>query len=158
MTGDALEVLKRLRRLHSQTDLLLDQVAAGYGVNRNDLRCLEIIERDGPLNARALAEAARLSPAAVTKVTDRLVAAGYVVRAVDERDRRAQSLTVSSHHAALRAATWNPLVADLLTALDDGTVDLSGLAALLDRLNTVISAHGARLATEPPAASNPAPQ
>ncbi|GAB3999175.1 hypothetical protein GCM10029992_27180 [Glycomyces albus] len=40
--------LQATRRLHAATEELLDAAAERYAIKRNDLRCLEILEREGP--------------------------------------------------------------------------------------------------------------
>ncbi|MGN9810680.1 MarR family winged helix-turn-helix transcriptional regulator [Micromonospora sp. BQ11] len=102
--------LAAMRELHSATEVLLDAVAARYRINRNDLHCLEILQREGEMNARRLAELSQLSPAAITKITDRLVAAGYVTREPSRDDRRAHLIRISAQHGELREAVWRPVV------------------------------------------------
>jgi DNA-binding MarR family transcriptional regulator len=68
---------------------VVDQAAFDYlGINRTDGRCLDILERDGPMTAGRLAELAGLSAGAVTTVLDRLERAGYARRTRDTVDRR----------------------------------------------------------------------
>lgn len=77
-----------LRALGSDLDALDEAVAARFGLHRTDLRCLEIVARDGPLSAGALAEQAGLSTSAVTSVIDRVERSGNLRRLSDARDRR----------------------------------------------------------------------
>lgn len=100
-------ILDALRVLHASHDALLERVAERYGIGRNDLRCLEILEREGPMRPQQLAERSRLSPAAITKVADRLVRSGFAARRTDEADRRGYVLGASSGHARLRTSTWD---------------------------------------------------
>jgi DNA-binding MarR family transcriptional regulator len=50
------------------------------GINRTDLRCLNIVDNQGPMTAGRLAELSGLTTAAVTTVLDRLERAGYARR------------------------------------------------------------------------------
>ncbi|MCC3765933.1 MarR family transcriptional regulator [Glycomyces sp. TRM65418] len=107
--------LSAVRLLHAATEELFDAAAERYGINRNDLRCLEILEREGPLRPGRLAQASGLSPAAITKVLDRLEQAGYVTRSGEGGDRRTLQVRTSDRHARMRRDTWRP-VADLAAA------------------------------------------
>ena len=70
------------------TDLYDEAVCKALGVNRTDLRVLDVLERIGPLPAGKLAERAGLSPGAMTASIDRLEAAGHARRVRDAADRR----------------------------------------------------------------------
>jgi DNA-binding MarR family transcriptional regulator len=84
-----LERLSTAIRVSQNTSEAFDeQVAAMLGINRTDLRGLDILERRGPLSAGELAEAMHLSTGAVTTLVDRLERAGYARRVRDTRDRR----------------------------------------------------------------------
>lgn len=74
--------------LQNEWDKVDDAVSRMLGINRTDLRVLDILERTGPLTAGRLAELASLSTGAVTAVIDRLESAGHVHRARDPADRR----------------------------------------------------------------------
>src|SRR4030088_2015270 len=66
-----------------------DEVACQkLGVNRTDLRCLNIVQNQGRITAGRLAELSGLTTAAVTAVLDRLERAGYARRVRDGKDRR----------------------------------------------------------------------
>jgi DNA-binding MarR family transcriptional regulator len=69
-------------------DLFDDAVAMLAGMNRTDMRCLDIVSQNGSMTAGQLATAARLTSGAVTAVLDRLEAAGLVRRTRDKADRR----------------------------------------------------------------------
>jgi DNA-binding MarR family transcriptional regulator len=127
------------RLLHAATEELFDAAAERYGVNRNDLRCLEILEREGPMRPGRLAEAGGLSPAAVTKVLDRLEQAGYVTRSDEGADRRTRLVRTSDRHARMRRDTWRPVAdaaADALAHLSDRQLaDLTAVLAGLAEAN-----------------------
>jgi DNA-binding MarR family transcriptional regulator len=67
-----------LRALGSDLDWLDEAVADGVGLHRTDLRCLEIVAREGPISAGRLAALAGLSTSAMTSVIDRIQRVGYV--------------------------------------------------------------------------------
>jgi DNA-binding MarR family transcriptional regulator len=67
----------------------LDEVAARiYGLNRTDMRALEIVSRLGALTPTELARKLGFTTGGVTTVIDRLENAGYVRRQKDRSDRR----------------------------------------------------------------------
>ncbi|TQM01679.1 MarR family winged helix-turn-helix transcriptional regulator [Pseudonocardia kunmingensis] len=146
MRSETTDVVHAARALHAATEALLDAVASRYGVNRNDLRCLEILEREGPMTAGGLAAASHLSPAAITKVVDRLDRAGYVTRHPDAEDRRAHIVGTSDGHADLRTAIWQPVLADAEAAFGARpAAELCGLAEDLRRLGELNRTHARRL-------------
>jgi DNA-binding MarR family transcriptional regulator len=79
---------RSLRALGSDLDRLDEAVASRARLHRTDLRCLEIVARDGPVSAGHLAVSAGLSTSAVTSVVDRLERAGRMRRVRDSADRR----------------------------------------------------------------------
>jgi len=78
-----------LRALSLQLTLLNHQVSTHLEIKDVDLDCLDLIGRFGPLSPTALARHARLHPATVTGVLDRLERGGWAVRERDTTDRRA---------------------------------------------------------------------
>jgi DNA-binding MarR family transcriptional regulator len=76
-----------VRRYQREVDQF-DQALAGWlGVNRTDLRCLDLVVEE-PRSARDLARAAGLTPSAITTAIDRLESVGYVQRTRSASDRR----------------------------------------------------------------------
>jgi DNA-binding MarR family transcriptional regulator len=69
-------------------DRFHDAVAAYLGLNRTDLRCLDILDLAGRRTAGELAARMGMSTGAVTAMLDRLERAGYVQRLRDLGDRR----------------------------------------------------------------------
>jgi DNA-binding MarR family transcriptional regulator len=82
------ELISEIRRSQNATDRFDQAVADALGLNRTDMRCLDLIEREGPLAAGQLAEATGLTTGAITTVLDRLERAGYARRVRDTSDRR----------------------------------------------------------------------
>jgi DNA-binding MarR family transcriptional regulator len=67
----------------------LDHSVADYlGIDPSALRCLDILDQEGPMTAGRLAERARLSPGAITALLDRLEKKGLARRVRDTKDRR----------------------------------------------------------------------
>jgi DNA-binding MarR family transcriptional regulator len=71
---------------------------AGLGLTITQIRVLFILRENEGLTARALAETLRVTPSTLTRIMDRLVRDGLVVREEDPDDRRLvrHSLTVTA--------------------------------------------------------------
>lgn len=63
-------------------------IAEKLGLNATDHKCLDFLNKSGPVTAGQLAELTGLTTGAVTIVIDRLEQAGYVTRDKDPNDRR----------------------------------------------------------------------
>ncbi len=84
------QVFTSLRALSTEIDRLDQAAADRYGLNRTDMRALDIVGRAGPLAPTALARLLGLTTGGVTTVLDRLERAGYIRRRPDPGDRRRQ--------------------------------------------------------------------
>lgn len=82
------ELIDEVRRSQNATDRFDQAVADALGLNRTDMRCLDVIQREGAVPAGRLAEATGLTTGAITTVLDRLERAGYARRVRDPSDRR----------------------------------------------------------------------
>jgi DNA-binding MarR family transcriptional regulator len=82
------ELIDEVRRSQSATDRFDQAVADAIGLNRTDMRCLDVIDREGPIPAGRLADATGLTTGAITTVLDRLERAGHARRVRDPDDRR----------------------------------------------------------------------
>jgi DNA-binding MarR family transcriptional regulator len=82
------ELVDEIRRSQSATDRFDSAVADALGLNRTDMRCVDALERTGPMTAGQLAETTGLTSGAMTTALDRLERAGFVRRIRDDQDRR----------------------------------------------------------------------
>jgi DNA-binding MarR family transcriptional regulator len=82
------ELLREVRASQTATDRFDQAVADTVGLNRTDMRCVDILDREGRLTAGQLAEQTGLTRGAVTTLIDRLERAGHVRRIRDTEDRR----------------------------------------------------------------------
>src|ERR671932_2481021 len=82
------ELLSEVRMSHNATDRFDQAVADALGVNRTDMRCTDVLEREGPVTAGRLAEATGLTTGAITTVIDRLERGGFARPLRDPDDRR----------------------------------------------------------------------
>jgi DNA-binding MarR family transcriptional regulator len=86
--GVIAELTGEVRQQQIAYDRFHDAVAAYLGVNRTDLRCLDILDLTGRRTAGELAAEMGMSTGAVTALLDRVEKAGYVRRVRDPGDRR----------------------------------------------------------------------
>jgi DNA-binding MarR family transcriptional regulator len=102
--------LIHLARAHEAANDAFDEVACRkLGVNRTDLRCMNIVENQGPMTAGRLAELSGLTTAAVTAVLDRLERAGYARRVRDTNDRRQVIVELTPLLRERATQIWSPI-------------------------------------------------
>lgn len=82
------ELIEEVQRSQLATDRFDQAVADAAGLNRTDMRCLDVLGREGPVTAGRLAEATGLTSGAMTTALDRLERAGLARRLRDAGDRR----------------------------------------------------------------------
>jgi DNA-binding MarR family transcriptional regulator len=88
-----------------------DEAAAVYlGVNRTDMRCLDVLLEQGQATPGSLAVALGLTTGSVTAMVDRLEKLGYVERHPDSADRRRIEVRPTARTTALARKLWGPLV------------------------------------------------
>jgi DNA-binding MarR family transcriptional regulator len=123
--------LIHMARAHEAANDAFDEVAREkLGVNRTDLRCLNIIDNSGPMTAGRLAELSGLTTAAVTSVLDRLERAGYARRVRDQPDRRQVMVEVTPLLAERATPIWGPLGEEARSTLS--RMSAEELNALID--------------------------
>jgi DNA-binding MarR family transcriptional regulator len=99
-----------LRALSTEMDRL-DQAAADlFGLNRTDMRALDIVGRAGPLTPTDLARLLGFTTGGVTTVLDRLERAGYVRRRPDTSDRRRLVVETTAATAARDQEVFGDLI------------------------------------------------
>jgi DNA-binding MarR family transcriptional regulator len=103
------ELADEVRAGQVAVDLMDDAACRAMGVNRTDGRCMDIIDREGPVAAGRLAEASGLTTAAVTAVIDRLEKAGYARRLGDPADRRRVLVELTPLARERSGVIWGPL-------------------------------------------------
>jgi DNA-binding MarR family transcriptional regulator len=99
------ELLEALRDNQIATQQMDETAGLALGVtNRNDGRCLDIIDQRGRISAGELAVEAGLTTGAITAVLDRLEGLGWVRRIADPDDRRRVlvEVTEQEREAAMR--------------------------------------------------------
>ncbi|MEV4836399.1 MarR family transcriptional regulator [Nonomuraea sp. NPDC049486] len=128
------EIAMELRRLQRSFDAFDEAAAARLGLNRTDLRCLDVVLAGGPLPAGRLSVALKLSPAATTTVIDRLERAGMVSRSPDPGNRRRVLVAATDAARSAEAEIFVPVGRAGAQALQKYGPD--ELAVILDFLRT----------------------
>jgi DNA-binding MarR family transcriptional regulator len=99
------------REFQRSVDAVDDAVAKRLGVNRTDLRTLDVLY-DGPTTPGALAAATGMSPAAMTAALDRLEGRGYVRRVRDTADRRRILVAVTEEMRQAAGQLYGPIATE----------------------------------------------
>ncbi|WP_405056076.1 MarR family transcriptional regulator [Kribbella sp. NBC_01505] len=88
------------------------------GLSSVERKCLDVLDRLGPVTAGAIAEHTGLTTGAVTGLADRLEKAGYARRTRDPHDRRKVliELVPNERRAELTAAAFGPFGAEMAEA------------------------------------------
>ena len=108
----ALQEMIRLTRLQQiASDKMDDAFSRMSGINLTDGRCLDLLDVHEGLTAGELAEAASISPGAVTTVLDRLERMGLVTRTRDEADRRRVLVELTPKARELAFEAYGPVAA-----------------------------------------------
>ena len=113
LAGRRAQLAALIRQYQRDSDDFDQAVAERAGVNRTDLRCLDLLLElamagRGMTPAR-LVEASGLTPSTITSVLDRLERAGYVRRVRDQENRRQVFLQLTAEFATLTQEIFGPL-------------------------------------------------
>jgi DNA-binding MarR family transcriptional regulator len=98
-----------LRAVQLATDLLDEAFADFVGINRTDLRCMDVVDQRGRVTAGELAREAGLTTGAVTAVVDRMEAAGLFRRTHDSGDRRKVWIELTPDAKQLGDEVYGPI-------------------------------------------------
>jgi DNA-binding MarR family transcriptional regulator len=142
----------------SATDavMLHQAIADRIGLPTTDLRCLNIIRQSGHTTPGQLAAATGLTTGAITRMIDRLFAAGYLQRANDHQDRRRVIITAVPERMAELAPYYEPLGIEFHKVTSGYTNDqLALILGLFDRLHEASTRVKAQLRSSSPDASAP---
>ncbi|MHA7241225.1 MarR family winged helix-turn-helix transcriptional regulator [Arthrobacter sp. TMS1-12-1] len=125
------EVSAQLRRFASAAGDLERAFGIRNGMHltaaRAVMELMQAAERGTPLTAGQLGDLLDLTPASVTALVDRMLAAGHVRREPDPTDRRRVLLMVEPAAVRLGHEFFRPLTADLsdlMSTYDDAELEL----------------------------------
>src|SRR5215475_11592761 len=138
-------VMKELRALSTVQDRLDQYAMQRFGINRTDLRALDLIGQAGVISPTALAVALGMSTGATSTVLDRLEAAGYARREPDPDHRRRTLVRQTPEAEELGQAIFAPVIrgtiSEALTYPDVALASIAGfLAAHRELLTRYLSA------------------
>jgi DNA-binding MarR family transcriptional regulator len=105
------EVSSAMRALQRAIDAYDELVAARLGINRSDLRCLDLLHETGTMTAGQLAQGSGLTSGATTRMLDRLERAGYLRRLADPGDRRRVFVELTPQARKLAGELYGPFEA-----------------------------------------------
>ncbi|MEV7603683.1 MarR family transcriptional regulator [Kitasatospora sp. NPDC089797] len=98
-----------MQEFQRSADTLDQHVADQLGLNRTDLRCLELLFSPTPMSPGELAAAAGLTTGGVTTAIDRLERSGYATRVRDTADRRRVTVEPTDKGYAMVAEIFAPI-------------------------------------------------
>ncbi|MFI6741584.1 MarR family winged helix-turn-helix transcriptional regulator [Nonomuraea sp. NPDC050451] len=139
MSNESWDALRRtvaeeMEAMQSAVDAYDEAAAKLLGVNRTDLRCLELLNQHEDLTHSRLVTALGLTTGSVTALVDRLERLGYLARRPDPTDRRKTLIQLTD---IARQKTWElygPFVTEGETLMRDySAADLELLAGFLRR-------------------------
>jgi DNA-binding MarR family transcriptional regulator len=140
------QVAGGLRALSTEIDRLDQAAADRYGLNRTDMRALDIVGRAGPMAPTDLARLLGFTTGGVTTVLDRLERAGYVRRRADAADRRRLVVEATAVTAARDREVFGGLIRQtgelLATYTDD---QLAVIDDFLTRARQLTAAYASTL-------------
>jgi DNA-binding MarR family transcriptional regulator len=103
------ELGDEVRALQADVDALDEAVAVHLGVNRTDLRCLDVLMQAGSATPGQLGSRLGLTTGSVTAMLDRLAKLGYLTRAADPADRRKVVVTPTALAQRKAGEIYGPL-------------------------------------------------
>src|SRR5262245_23765113 len=143
------DVQAELRGLSTEIDRLDGIAAERFGLNRTDLRALDLVRTAGAIAPTDLARALGFTTGGVTTVIDRLERAGYLRRTPDATDRRRVVLEATAKVGDREAVVFGPLVRETVEMIATFEADdLGTIAQFLRRSRDITAAHVERLLTE----------
>ena len=131
----AIDVRAALRRFTAEIDGLDQRAANRFGINRSDLRCLDVLRGVGPTTPTTLARAVGMTTGGLSLALDRLEDAGYVTRRPNANDRRSVIVEPTEHLAQIEREIFGPLVrrmGEIIARYRDA--DLEVIRDFLDRV------------------------
>jgi DNA-binding MarR family transcriptional regulator len=135
-----------IRAYQTSNDNFDQAVADHLGMNRTDMRCVDLIDQAGGMTAGELARAAGLTSGAVTAVIDRLERVGMARRVADPADRRRVRIEVTPKLWELTGPLMSPFLEESQAILDDFSTDeLERFSEFLRRVIDVQSRHIQRI-------------
>ena len=137
------DALVAIRRIVRAAEFASRDLTRATGLTPSQLIVLQIVARAGEPGAGAIAEAARLSPATVTALLDKLEARGFIARQKGQTDRRRITVTLTAEGRKALAETPD-LLQDRFAARFAKLADWeqASIIAALERVSALMDAEG----------------
>ena len=153
MTGDVAardrlieQILDHLQLMASEVDRLTGAAAGRIGVNRTDVRALQVLRTTGGLTAGELARALQVTSGATTRVIDSLVEDGHARRGPDPGDRRRVLVKLTPAAERTVDRTFEGVRTGARAALDAyADQELATVSRFLADVRAVLRGHTLRL-------------
>jgi DNA-binding MarR family transcriptional regulator len=132
-----------LRLFGTEIDALDARAAEHFGLNRSDLRCLDVLSHSGAMSPTALAHTVGMSTGGLSISLGRLERAGYVRRTMDRNDRRRVSVELTRKAERVEQQIFGPVldeVAELLQGYSEA--ELTVISEFLQRVRGAVTAAG----------------
>lgn len=126
------------------------------GLSSVERKCIDVLQRLGPVSAGTIGEHTGLTTGAVTGLMDRLEKAGYIRRARDPQDRRkvVVELLPNKRMDALMGAAFAPFIEDMTTLMTRyDAVELHAITDWVGRTTEILVTNTRRIMTMPEAGS-----
>jgi DNA-binding MarR family transcriptional regulator len=150
------QILDHIQVLSTDLERLSGAAAAFIGLNRTDLRALQLVRASGGLTAGDLAKSLQVTSGATTRVIDSLVAMGHARRESDPGDRRRVLIKLSPEAEKILDSTFEQLREQVRLALESyADEDLETVARFLADVRALIRAHARRLDVRSPPGDAP---
>jgi DNA-binding MarR family transcriptional regulator len=132
-----------LRLFGTEIDALDARAAERFGLNRSDLRCLDVLSHSGQMSPTALARAVGMSTGGLSISLGRLERAGYVKRTMDPDDRRRVTVELTRKAQRIEQQIFGPLlghIGELLGGYSEPELTL--LHEFLQRVRSAVAQAG----------------
>ncbi len=132
--------------------LFHDAVGRALGLSAADRKCLDVLDRLGPVSAGQIAKETGLTTGAVTGMIDRLHTAGYVDRRPNPEDRRGVlvALRPDTPRDRVLPAIFGPLGEDMAALATKFSADeLDAIGRYLAETTDILQEHTASVGALP---------
>jgi predicted transcriptional regulator len=122
------------------------------GLSSVERKCIDVLQRLGPVSAGTIGEHTGLTTGAVTGLMDRLERAGYIGRARDPQDRRkvVVELLPNKRMDQLMGAAFGPFIEDMTQVMSTyGPEELRAIGDWVGRTTEVLVTNTRRIMAMP---------
>ena len=134
---------RELLLLGTEIDGLDARAAERFGLNRSDLRCLDVLSHSGPMSPTRLAHTMGMSTGGLSISLGRLERAGYVRRKMDRNDRRRVSVELTPKAQRIEEEIFGPLLHDVGKVLQGySESELTLICEFLERVRGAVAHAG----------------